>query len=114
MNEKENKGVEAMEKYGGSFVQELAQLFRRADSVNFEKLKHSFSDYWNKYGEKSKGESPATAAETEAEEDVLCPKCGQSSFSIRLHEEYTAIFTCTHCGVPCLKKFGVLVSIKFH
>jgi pyruvate/2-oxoacid:ferredoxin oxidoreductase beta subunit len=39
MNEQEHKIVESMEKYGGSFVQSLAECFHRADPYNFKRLK---------------------------------------------------------------------------
>ncbi len=41
--------VEAMEKYGGSFVQALAALIRCADNINFKKLKKAFPEYWKQY-----------------------------------------------------------------
>ena len=43
--------VDAMEKYGGSFVQALAVCFRRADPVNLAKLKETFAEYWQQYTE---------------------------------------------------------------
>lgn len=41
--------VDAMEKYGGSFVVALANAMRHADLTNFIKLKLAFNDYWFKY-----------------------------------------------------------------
>lgn len=41
--------VEAMEKFGGSFVQSLAQCFRHADPVNYAKLRITFPEYWEEY-----------------------------------------------------------------
>lgn len=49
MTDKELNVVKKMEKYGGSFVQALAICFYRADYINFEKLKTTFSEYWNQY-----------------------------------------------------------------
>ena len=49
MEDKEMLVIEAMEKYGGSFVKSLAMCLRLADHVNFKKLKKTFSDYWNQY-----------------------------------------------------------------
>ena len=46
--------IEAMEKYGGSFVVALAQAFRRADLTNFAKLKAAFPEYWKQYEEMAK------------------------------------------------------------
>lgn len=41
--------IEAMHKYGGSFVKVLASAFDHADYVNFFKLKNSFPEYWEEY-----------------------------------------------------------------
>ena len=41
--------LDAMQKYGGSFVKQLATLAYLADSTNFEKLKVTFSNYWVEY-----------------------------------------------------------------
>jgi hypothetical protein len=41
--------LEAMSKYGGSFVQQLAKLAHLADTTNFQKLKSTFSNYWEEY-----------------------------------------------------------------
>ena len=49
MIDQEIKVVEAMEQYGGSFVQALAQCFYRADPVNFLKLRFAFNEYWDQY-----------------------------------------------------------------
>ncbi len=49
MNEQEFEVVEKMAKFGGSFVQALAQCFYRADHQNFIKLKTTFSEYWEEY-----------------------------------------------------------------
>ena len=40
---------EAMITFGGSFVAQLGRLFRLADSVNHERLRDAFADYWRKY-----------------------------------------------------------------
>lgn len=49
MNDAEMDVVEAMEKYGGSFVKALANCFRHADKNNIEKLKSAFPEYWEQY-----------------------------------------------------------------
>lgn len=49
MTEQDLKIIEAMETYGGSFVKALAECFRRADPVNFAKLRQTFKDYWLRY-----------------------------------------------------------------
>ena len=51
MNEEEYNIVKMMERYGGSFVQALAQCFHRADPINFIKLRTTFSKYWEQYEE---------------------------------------------------------------
>jgi len=53
MNEEDYKVVEAMEKYGGSFVKALAECARRADVHNLRKIKETWSDYWQQYKEMS-------------------------------------------------------------
>jgi hypothetical protein len=49
MDEQEFAVVEAMTKYGGSFVKALAECFHRADPTNFNKLRATFPDYWEQY-----------------------------------------------------------------
>lgn len=49
MNEKDLQIIKAMTKYGGSFVQALADCFLRADTHNFKKLKDAFPEYWEQY-----------------------------------------------------------------
>ena len=51
MNEQDYETVEKMEKFGGSFVQQLAELARRADPVNLQKIKDTWADYWKQYEE---------------------------------------------------------------
>lgn len=41
--------VENMEKYGGSFVKALAECVRRADPMNYRKLKDTFAEYFQTY-----------------------------------------------------------------
>lgn len=53
MTEQQDRVITTMETYGGSFVQALAVCFRRADSINFVKLLHTFPEYWNEYAEMS-------------------------------------------------------------
>lgn len=57
--------VEAMRKYGGSFVQALAEAAQLADYVNLQKIKMAWPDYWDEYtrwGEKMREESKAEKA----------------------------------------------------
>ena len=49
--------IEQMAKRGGSFVKSLAEAFRTADHLNFEKLKRTFSDYWFDYEQMAKREA---------------------------------------------------------
>lgn len=53
-NDHDFEVVEAMEKYGGSFVKALAECFHRADANNVEKLKNAFPEYWEQYEEMAK------------------------------------------------------------
>lgn len=53
MDEEDFQVVEAMEKYGGSFVKALAQLCHRADPVNLQKIKYTWPDYWEEYQNKT-------------------------------------------------------------
>jgi hypothetical protein len=41
--------AKVMEKYGGSFVQNLAKMIQSADINNIRKCKSTWSDYWNEY-----------------------------------------------------------------
>lgn len=56
MTEDEHKIIEAMETFGGSFVKALAEAFRRADRMNFNKLKMAFPEYWDTYKKMSEGQ----------------------------------------------------------
>ncbi len=41
--------IEAMEKYGGSFMRAIAYAAMRADMFNLEKLKCTFETEWKQY-----------------------------------------------------------------
>jgi hypothetical protein len=41
----------AMESMGGSFVQQLAKLYRHADEPNRQRLETAFQDYFDRYAE---------------------------------------------------------------
>jgi hypothetical protein len=43
--------VNAMDRFGGSFVRNLAACCHTADPVNFLKLKAAFPDVWAEYAE---------------------------------------------------------------
>ena len=49
MNEEEFEIAEKMEKFGGSFVKQLAICFFRADRDNINRLKNAFPEYWEQY-----------------------------------------------------------------
>lgn len=51
MNEEDEKIIEAMEQYGGSFVKSLANACRHADHFNLGKLRQAFKEYWDTYRE---------------------------------------------------------------
>jgi hypothetical protein len=46
--------VQAMLKYGGSFMKRLAAAFEAADSENRRKIKETWANDWNKYTEFAK------------------------------------------------------------
>jgi hypothetical protein len=41
--------IEAMAKYGGSFVKALAEAARRADPQNLARVKTAWPEYWAEY-----------------------------------------------------------------
>lgn len=43
--------VEKMELYGGGFAKQLSIAYRLADSVNRQKIRNTFSEYWMKYAD---------------------------------------------------------------
>ena len=49
--DKDYEMVEAMEKYGGSFVKCLATLLHHADIINYLKLESIFPEYFKQYKE---------------------------------------------------------------
>lgn len=49
MRDEDLNVIEAMEKYGGSFVRALASAARHADPENLQKIKDTWPDYWAKY-----------------------------------------------------------------
>lgn len=50
----DEKIVEAMEKQGGSFIQQLVKLLYVADRINYDKLRETFSNYFDDYKKKVK------------------------------------------------------------
>lgn len=57
MNDADYKVTEAMETYGGSFVVALSRAARAADSINLEKLKAAFPEYWQQYADMAESKS---------------------------------------------------------
>jgi hypothetical protein len=49
MDDQDLLTVEAMTRYGGSFVKALAELANRADSINLQKIKETWPEYWKEY-----------------------------------------------------------------
>jgi hypothetical protein len=43
--------LQAMERYGGSFIRALAVCWRRADDTNRRVLKGAFPTYWAQYAD---------------------------------------------------------------
>jgi hypothetical protein len=41
--------IDAMLRFGGGFIQQLARLYRQADLVNRGRLRDAFPDYWESY-----------------------------------------------------------------
>lgn len=51
---KDDEMIEAMERYGGSFVQALAQCLWRADANNYQRLEEAFPEYFKEYSNMAK------------------------------------------------------------
>lgn len=49
MNDQDIEVVEAMRRYGGGFVKALAEAVALADSVNLERIKNAFPEFWKGY-----------------------------------------------------------------
>lgn len=55
---KQSEILEAMHRYGGGFVQQLARLFQSADRENRKKLEATFRDYFKQYDDLAALPSP--------------------------------------------------------
>ena len=55
--------IEAMRKYGGSFVKALAEAAIRADTENLEKIKLAFFETWSRYEQWGKNDKAMRASE---------------------------------------------------
>lgn len=54
MSEADYNTIQAMLKYGGSFVVALAQAAQQADTNNLRKIKETWPEYWQQYTEMAK------------------------------------------------------------
>jgi hypothetical protein len=68
MTTHEEKVIEAMWRDGGAFVKAIAGAYRLADSVNRDRLRTAFSDYWSYYGVDVKDPPPVQSVQ-DADED---------------------------------------------
>ena len=48
--------IQAMKKYGGSFVRALAEAATKADEDNLRRMREAWPDYWFRYSAMSKAE----------------------------------------------------------
>lgn len=51
--------IEVMKRFGGSFVQALAEAWLKADPVNRQKIKDTWPEYWSRYTEMAEREKAA-------------------------------------------------------
>ena len=58
MTAHEEQVIDAMQRYGGSFVKVIAAAYRVADSENRDRLRTAFSGYWAYYGMLAKDAPP--------------------------------------------------------
>jgi hypothetical protein len=49
MNDQEQATISFMKRYGGSFVQALAEAYICADMQNRARIRSAFADYWDRY-----------------------------------------------------------------
>lgn len=49
MSDRDIWTIDAMEKWGGSFVKQLGALARHADAQNLQKIKATWPEYWADY-----------------------------------------------------------------
>lgn len=49
MNKEDEQVVDNMQRYGGSFIKQLAKLCWVADVFNMNRIKREFADYWKQY-----------------------------------------------------------------
>ena len=67
MTLEETETVDAMRRWGGSFVNCLALAFMAADADNFATLRAAFPGYWEKYSALAReGKRPAEARDSQS------------------------------------------------
>ena len=54
MSEEDMKVIQAMIRFGGSFVSNLGKAALCADANNLQRIKDAFPEYWEQYTEMSK------------------------------------------------------------
>jgi len=74
--------LDAMERYGGSFVIALARLFQRADPHNQAILREAFRHVWIEYRQLC-----------ERQRAPSCPSCGSYQFTYQNDKQ-----VCGECG----------------
>jgi len=52
---RDDEVIESMERYGGHFIQALANAARKADLDNLRKIKEAFLQEWQKYSDLAEG-----------------------------------------------------------
>lgn len=62
MSDDDRAIVDAMTKFGGSFVKKLAELARMADELNLATIKASWPVYWEHYERMAKRVAESEAA----------------------------------------------------
>jgi len=65
MTTHEEKVIDAMWRNGGAFVKAIAGAYRLADSVNRDRLRTAFSDYWAYYGVDVKDAPPVQSDQSD-------------------------------------------------
>jgi hypothetical protein len=54
MNDQDLKVIQAMMRFGGSFVSNLGKAALCADADNLQRIKDAFPEYWQQYTEMAK------------------------------------------------------------
>lgn len=54
MSESDMKVIQAMIRFGGSFVSNLGKAALSADANNLQRIKDAFPEYWEQYTEMAK------------------------------------------------------------